>query len=580
MPGSFYALFVSGMLRRMEKLRYTSTRSADIDVSVERAIVDGLAPDGGLYVPRVFPGLPERVFDPAPLEYSQLAALVLEGYFPDWDRECLEAEVKRACASFDAVESFSGAIGAQDSPGAPSAALDPAPLVEACGMQYLELFRGPTCAFKDFALSLMGSLLRKAMDRLGMKERVAILVATSGDTGSAALAGFRYKPGVSTIVYYPATGTSTIQRLQMTTTPDPAQAVFGIRGSFDDAQRGVKRIFADSERIFRDTGIRLSSANSINVARLLPQIVYYVKAWRDLAARGRLGPGGRMDVAVPTGNFGDILAAHYARQMGLPVGRFICASNRNNVLADFFRTGVYDRRREFVVTSSPSMDILVSSNLERAVFEATGRDPERTSSLMRSLSETGVYALSEGERAWFADFEGGWTDEAGTEAEIGRVFRESGYLVDPHTAVASAVVSPRVVVAPAVEVPPMVEAPPIVVAQPIVVCATASPFKFPAVCLKALRASGSGAAGLKGEGRPESAPEVNGAPVAGAGESAGDGDLKLVMELSRVAGCPMPAPIASLVEARLGEGLREVHGGAIACEDMEAALLAFLGGLR
>ena len=625
----------------MKATRYISTRSAAPSVGIERAVIDGLAPDGGLYVPDKMPRLPARVFDPAPLSYTDLAWLVLAPFFPGWDESWFRAALDASSALFDSPDpvplvrlddriapagsaatsattdsttAFSppaitaaptgttasdSATTIADSATFRSAASDSTAI--AASTYILELFHGPTCAFKDLALSLMGSILRHSLDREGIADRVAILVATSGDTGSAALAGFAHRPGISTVVYYPATGTSLIQRLQMTTVADPSQKVFGIRGNFDDAQRGVKRIFGSSARCFDETGVRLSSANSINMARLLPQIVYYVKAWRDLLVRGVIKPGQSVDFTVPTGNFGDILAARYAKAMGLPVGTLVCASNKNRVLADFFATGTYDRRRDFSVTSSPSMDILVSSNLERAIFESTGRDPVRTASLMKSLAENGHYTLSTTERSWFDDFSADWVDEDATVAEISAVYSRSGYLLDPHTAVAS-VAARRYRQRQAQRLHPASLS-----LTPMVVCATASPFKFPAVCLGALSASSS-TPGPSHSPDPSHSPSPSHAPnatnLSGLSFShtghtdqidqighSGQNDLDLARVLSARTGILLPSPIASLVgypvpaespnqvpSSKPSALPAERHTEIIDPSDMESALIAFLKG--
>ncbi len=578
----------------MKATRYTSTRSTAPSVGIERAVIDGLAPDGGLYVPDEMPCLPARVFDPAPLSYTDLAWLVLAPFFPGWDESWFRAALDASSALFDSPDPvplvrLDDRIAPAGS-AATSATSDSTAI--AASTYILELFHGPTCAFKDLALSLMGSILRHSLDREGIADRVAILVATSGDTGSAALAGFAHRPGISTVVYYPATGTSLIQRLQMTTVADPSQKVFGIRGNFDDAQRGVKRIFGSSARCFDETGVRLSSANSINMARLLPQIVYYVKAWRDLLVRGVIKPGQSVDFTVPTGNFGDILAARYAKAMGLPVGTLVCASNKNRVLADFFATGTYDRRRDFSVTSSPSMDILVSSNLERAIFESTGRDPVRTASLMKSLAENGHYTLSTTERSWFDDFSADWVDEDATVAEISAVYSRSGYLLDPHTAVAS-VAARRYRQRQAQRLHPASLS-----LTPMVVCATASPFKFPAVCLGALSASSS-------TPDPSHSPSPSHAPNAtnlsglsfshtghtGQIDQIGQNDLDLARVLSARTGILLPSPIASFVgypvpaespnqvpSSKPSALPAERHTEIIDPSDMESALIAFLKG--
>jgi threonine synthase len=388
------------------------------------------------------------------ISYSDLAFRILSPFFPEFDGIALQAAIEASSARFDTPEV--------------------APLLHRGSYHFLELFHGPTLAFKDIALTLMGGLTQLARESLGAHDELAILVATSGDTGKAALAGFSDMPGVRIVVFYPAKGVSAVQRLQMVSHEASNASVIGIEGSFDDAQRGVKSLFADTDlaKHLAKSRILLSSANSINVARLLPQVVYYVKAWRDLMERSELGPNNTMDVAVPTGNFGNILAARYAKLMGLPIRRLVCASNRNNVLTDFFETGIYDRVRPFFVTTSPSMDILVSSNLERMIFEATRRNSTRTAELMAGLSTNGRFALSESEHAAFADFGAGWADEKASAQAMRKVFADTGYLIDPHTAVAVAVMerlrghSDDGV--------------------PIVVSATASPFKFPATVAEAI----------------------------------------------------------------------------------------------
>ncbi|MDP3179431.1 MAG: threonine synthase [Spirochaetaceae bacterium] len=489
---------------------YRSTRSEAEPVGAAKAILDGLAPDGGLYVPVSIPCLPARVLSAEPLSYAELASLVLAPYFPQFPAEGLRAAIDRSASRFSCS--------------------DVAPLVERSGFHFLELFHGPTLAFKDLALTLMGALARLAMRTEGVSDELVVLVATSGDTGKAALSGFAEESGVSVAVFYPAYGVSPVQRLQMVCHDAPNSIVIGIRGSFDDAQRGVKAIFGSegATSALSKRGMRLTSANSINIARLLPQIVYYVKAWRDLRDAGRLGNDRTMDVAVPTGNFGNILAAWYAREMGVPIGRFYCASNDNKVLADFLGDSVYDRNRPFYVTSSPSMDILVSSNLERLVFAATSSDSGRTAGYMRALAETGRFSLTKGERAAFADFRGGWADEAEASAAIRRVFEDSGYLLDPHTAVAVAVAE---------------KARSANSSRPVVVAATASPFKFPVAVARAI--------GMD-------------IPVDGGAEA----ELDLAMRLAERTGLELPAAIADL------RGKPELHASVIDPAEMERALLS------
>lgn len=500
------------MLPSMETISYRSTRS-DRRVGVETAIAEGLSPDGGLYVPESLPALPGRVFDPAPLSYADLALLVLGPFFPGWEEGSLERILRNAYANDVDPKFFRPEI-------APLR-----PLGE--GTALLELFHGRTAAFKDLALSVMGGLLRESLDRLGVRDEVLVLAATSGDTGSAALEGFSSVPGVKTAVLYPDSGTSDIQRLQMTCVPRERRYVAALRGDFDDAQRAVKSVFA-ATAAGRGAlaGVRLSSANSINIGRLLPQIVYYVKAWRDLAF-------GQLDVAVPTGNFGDILAAWYAKRMGLPLGTLICASNANRVLADFFATGRYDRRRSLVKTESPSMDILVSSNLERLLFEVCGRDPARISSLMRDLADKGQFTLSDAERAGLGDFRAGWADDAAGAEELGGIWKEHGVLVDPHTAVALRV--SRTLRAPGATA----------AGRPggasLLVVSTASPYKFPRACARAL----------------------------GVEIPAGADDFAVAGLLAERTGVPMPRPIAALA------GAAPLHCDVLDQDAVEPALAAF-----
>jgi threonine synthase len=503
-----------------EALVYRSTRSESAAVSPERALLDGISPDGGLYVPVRLPKLDPTVLGQETLSYPELSFRVLKPFFPSFGEEGLRGAFAAQAERFPA----SG----------------PAPVVFHEGMAIVELFRGPTLAFKDLALTLLGPLLGLAREGLGIDEEIVILVATSGDTGKAALEGLA-RPGypakgIRVVVFYPSEGVSAVQKLQMTSHDAPGATVYGIRGNFDDAQRGVKEIFASpAEALFtKERGLRLSSANSINIGRLLPQIVYYVSAWREMRRAGALGEDGIMDVAVPTGNFGNILAAWYAKRMGLPIGRLICASNRNRVLADFFGDKRYDKNRPFYKTDSPSMDILVSSNLERLVFHATGEDAGRTAELMRELAEKGSYALSDGEAAAFSDFRAGWADEAMAGESARRLFESSGYLVDPHTAVAVSVLE-RLRKASGEM-------------RPTLVTATASPFKFPVSVSKAL--------GLDGI-------------EAGSGAA---GELDAAELLARAAGVELPAQIRSLRTAP------EIHRRIVEPSGMGAALEAALSG--
>lgn len=401
-------------------MQFLSTRGGAA-VSAAQAIVQGMCPSGGLYVPADFPQLDaESLLDGG---YASAARAVMEPYLAHVSQAALMDMIAAAYHSFD----------------------DPAVTpVRALTQQQsvLELWHGPTMAFKDVALQMLPHLMRSALDATGERRQLYILVATSGDTGKAALAGFCGVPGTRVLVFYPEGGVSRAQRLQMVTQEGDNVDVCAVRGNFDDAQTAVKRIFASPEaRAQLDAlGYRLSSANSINFGRLLPQITYYFTAYAALRRAGRIAPGEAVNFCVPTGNFGDILAGYYAKRMGLPVRRLICASNRNNVLADFFATGVYDDRRPFYRSMSCSIDILISSNLERLLFELAGRDAACVRAWMRSLNETGSYAVGAAQREALAEvFAAGWCSEEDTLAAIRRVFERHGYLMDPHTAVAETV---------------------------------------------------------------------------------------------------------------------------------------------
>ena len=403
-------------------MNYTSTRDSSLRVTAQEAIVQGIAPDGGLFVPVEMPSLTEE--DLAALSgmtYTQRAVWVLSRFLTDWTAEELAAAVEAAYG-----ERFEEG--------------DPAPLSRLEEGKYLlELWHGPTCAFKDMALQLLPKLLPAAAKKSGCREEIVILVATSGDTGKAALEGFMDVPGTRILVFYPQEGVSRMQKRQMTTQRGDNVAVTGIRGNFDDAQTGVKAIFGDEELAaeLREKGFSLSSANSINWGRLVPQIVYYISAYCQLLADGEIAAGEQVNFCVPTGNFGNILAGYYAKQMGLPVKRSLCASNRNNVLTDFIATGRYDRNRAFFTTTSPSMDILISSNLERLLYLLTGKNDAETREKMDSLRRTGVYQLDQRElSALQEEFSGGCCDDRQAADTIRQTFERYSYLCDPHTAVA------------------------------------------------------------------------------------------------------------------------------------------------
>ena len=356
-------------------MNFVSTRGAE-KVSGARAIVQGLAKDGGLFVPEKFPAVSrEELEEMLAMDYPERASFVLHKYLDEYDGDELTAALKKAYAQFEGD--------------------DPAPLVKVeNGMYVLELFHGPTCAFKDMALTVLPYLLRKGCDLCGIKEEILILVATSGDTGKAALEGFKDASGIKIITFYPDEGVSKMQKLQMCTQEGENVNVIAVKGNFDDCQTAVKRIFASEEyaKELKEKGVLLSSANSINFGRLAPQIAYYFSAYLDLVSSEQIQMGDKVNFTVPTGNFGNILAAYYAKQMGLPVGTLVCASNKNNVLTDFFEKGVYDSKRPFFKTMSPSMDILVSSNLERLLFEISGRNAKVTAERMKALSEKGQNA--------------------------------------------------------------------------------------------------------------------------------------------------------------------------------------------
>ena len=431
-------------------MQFQSTRDPNTIVSSSEAILRGLAPDGGLFVPTAFPKA--ELEDWKSLSYPELAQKVLAGFLTDYDPTFLG---EAAAATYG--DAFAGKAG----------------YVQKVhdGLYSLELWHGPTCAFKDYALQLMPKLLVQAKKNLGRTETTRILVATSGDTGKAALAGYAGLPGIEIEVFYPDAGTSEIQRLQMATQAGDNVSVYAVNGNFDDAQTGVKKVFGDTaiaaELAKRD--IRLSSANSINWGRLVPQIVYYFAAYAQLLRAGKIAFGDEVDFCVPTGNFGDILAGYYAKRMGLPVGKLVCASNENNVLTDFLTTGTYTAKREFFKTTSPSMDILVSSNLERLLYHVTGSDAE-VAGLMKDLAEKGSYTVRpETLAAIQKNFSCGWSSEAEVAGEIRARYEKDNYLCDTHTAVAFHVAAQKKRDG-----------------VPMVVLSTASPFKFPRSVLAAL----------------------------------------------------------------------------------------------
>ena len=428
---------------------YISTRGQSPAVDSAQAVLSGLAPDGGLYMPRAIPAFDWQHC--LALSAQQMSAAILSALLPDIPN--MDALVKRA---------YTGKFETEDL----------TPTVPVGDFQVLELFRGPTSAFKDVALSMLPQLLTAAKQKKGIAQEIRILTATSGDTGKAALVGFQDVPGVSICVFYPFGGVSQVQRAQMVTQEGENVHVCAVEGNFDDAQTGVKNIFAACQG--KALPFLLSSANSINIGRLAPQIMYYFKSYADLLSRKVISLGDKVDFSVPTGNFGDILAGYLAKKLGLPVGRLICASNANNVLTDFLTTGVYDRRRPLLKTTSPSMDILVSSNLERLLYLLSG-DTALVAGLMKDLNEQGFYRVPDALLAAIqAEFAAGYCNDAKAEAVIGRVYREQGYLMDPHTACGWAAAETHRGDAPTV------------------VLSTASPYKFSTAVLTAIGADISG----------------------------------------------------------------------------------------
>lgn len=401
---------------------YSSTRNDEKKITASQAILKGLADDGGLFVPDHIPELTCSLRDLAGRTYQEVAYEVMRLFLTDFT----EAEL-RSCIAQAYDSKFDTEV--------------IAPIVEAEGTYYMELFHGATIAFKDMALSILPHLMITAAKKNQVKNEIVILTATSGDTGKAALAGFAGVEGTKIIVFYPKNGVSPIQEKQMVTQKGDNTLVVGIHGNFDDAQSGVKALFNDRKLAeeMAAAGLQFSSANSINIGRLIPQIVYYVYGYVKLLEEDKLAEGERMNVVVPTGNFGNILAAFYAKQMGVPIGKLICASNENKVLYDFFTTGKYDRNREFVLTSSPSMDILISSNLERLIYRITGEDAGKNAELMNSLLQTGVYEITEQMREQLGDFYGSFASEEETAVRIREMYENTGYILDTHTAVASAV---------------------------------------------------------------------------------------------------------------------------------------------
>lgn len=491
-------------------LVYQSTRDANNKVTASQAILQGLATDGGLFTPISYPQMELDFTKLKDASYQEVAKLILSAFLDDFTDQELDNCINNAYDSkFDTPEI--------------------APLVKLNGQYNLELFHGSTIAFKDMALSILPHLMTTAAKKHDLENKIVILTATSGDTGKAAMAGFADVPGTEIIVFYPKDGVSKVQELQMTTQTGDNTHVVAIEGNFDDAQTNVKRMFNDAalrERLAAHK-LQFSSANSMNIGRLVPQIVYYVYAYAQLVKAGQIQAGEAVNFAVPTGNFGNILAAYYAKQIGLPVGKLICASNENNVLTDFFKTHVYDKKRSFKVTSSPSMDILVSSNLERLIFHLLGNSAEKTADLMKSLNQHGQYELTDFDPAILELFAAEYATEVETAAEIKRVYEASDYIEDPHTAVASAVYQ-KYRTATGDE-------------TTTVIASTASPYKFPVVAVEAVM----GQSGLS--------------------------DFEALTKLHEISGVAVPSAVANLETAQVR------HKTTVAADQMQAAVESYLG---
>ena len=406
----------------MKEILYKSTRSKEGTLKASEAILKGLADDGGLFVPLEIPKLDVSVEELSKMTYQQVAYEVMKLYFTDFTEGELKYCINNAYDSKCDTEEI-------------------APLAEVQGTYYLELFHGKTIAFKDMALSILPYLLTTSAKKNNVKNEIVILTATSGDTGKAAMAGFADVPGTRIIVFYPDGGVSPIQEKQMVTQKGDNTYVVAIKGNFDQAQSGVKAIFGDKELAAEmdKRGYQFSSANSINIGRLVPQVAYYVYAYAKLYAEGKLAKDQKMNVVVPTGNFGNILAAYYAKNMGLPIAKLICASNENKVLFDFFKTGEYDKNREFILTTSPSMDILISSNLERLIYKIAGNDADKNNELMNSLKVNGKYDITDDMKKQLDDFYGNYASEEETAETIRDTYDKTGYIMDTHTSVAASV---------------------------------------------------------------------------------------------------------------------------------------------
>lgn len=492
-------------------LLYSSTRNSEKKFTASQAILKGPADDGGLFVPESIPALDVSIEELSKMSYQETAYAVMKKFLTDFTEEELKNCIDRAYDSkFDTPQI--------------------APLVNADGAYYLELFHGSTIAFKDMALSILPHLLTTAAKKNNVKNDIVILTATSGDTGKAAMAGFADVEGTQIIVFYPKNGVSPIQEKQMLTQKGANTHVVGIHGNFDQAQSAVKKMFNDKdlEKVMDDAGYQFSSANSINIGRLVPQIVYYVYAYAKLYANGDIAKDEKINVVVPTGNFGNILAAFYAKNMGLPIAKLICASNENKVLYDFFTTGEYNKNREFILTNSPSMDILISSNLERLIYRIAGNDATKNAGLMKELSETGKYTVTPEMKEKLTDFYGNYTSEKETGEAIKKLYEDTGYVIDTHTAVAAGVYDKYKKETGDTK-------------TKTVIASTASPFKFTRSVMEAID------------------PKY-----------ASMGDFELVDELSKIANVKVPQAIEDIRSAKI------LHDTECDVDKMEDTVKAFL----
>ena len=492
-------------------LLYSSTRNSEKKFTASQAILKGLADDGGLFVPESIPALDVSIEELSKMSYQETAYAVMKKFLTDFTEEELKNCIDRAYDSkFDTPQI--------------------APLVNADGAYYLELFHGSTIAFKDMALSILPHLLTTAAKKNNVKNDIVILTATSGDTGKAAMAGFADVEGTQIIVFYPKNGVSPIQEKQMLTQKGANTHVVGIHGNFDQAQSAVKKMFNDKdlEKVMDDAGYQFSSANSINIGLLVPQIVYYVYAYAKLYANGDIAKDEKINVVVPTGNFGNILAAFYAKNMGLPIAKLICASNENKVLYDFFTTGEYNKNREFILTNSPSMDILISSNLERLIYRIAGNDATKNAGLMKELSETGKYTVTPEMKEKLTDFYGNYTSEKETGEAIKKLYEDTGYVIDTHTAVAAGVYDKYKKETGDTK-------------TKTVIASTASPFKFTRSVMEAID------------------PKY-----------ASMGDFELVDELSKIANVKVPQAIEDIRSAKI------LHDTECDVDKMEDTVKAFL----